>query len=169
MSGFLSSMCAMRRIPWPAGMALPWFGTVMALSAATRPLRVVENGRTGFIAPDDGRLLAEPQYGALGAWREGRLWVEIPPQAEGEAPATGMFLDERAQPLAGERYHDLSAVLPAGLIPATHQDMAAGGDFDRAQVVRRCARREQREHRPAQPAYQSAPHAPHKAHIDLPS
>lgn len=107
------------------GMALPWLGAVLALGAPVPPLRVVKDARIGFVAPEDGRLLAPPQYALQGAWQEGRLWVAFAPE-EG-ARGQGLFLDEQAQPLTSERYHDLSEVLPELPLPRFEQGIAVVG------------------------------------------
>lgn len=84
------------------------------------PIRVFKAGRTGFVSAQ-GRLLAEPRYACVGQWSEGRIWV----RESAQPAASGVFLDERAQPLAMGPARDLASVFPEAPLPRFRDGVAS--------------------------------------------
>lgn len=99
--------------------------TTPGLAEGDHPWRVFQAGKTGF-ASSGGRLLAAPIYAWVGAWSDGRLWV----QEEVGPGASGTFLDPSAKLVAPARYRGLSAIRPELPLPAFERGVAVVGLAD---------------------------------------
>ena len=84
------------------------------------PFIVLQDGKFGFINPDDGSLQVAPRYKLCANWSEGFAWV----QEEARVNADGMFIGADAKPIASKPLRDLSAVFPERPVPEFRNGVA---------------------------------------------
>ncbi len=84
------------------------------------PFIVVQDGKIGFISPEDGSLLAAPRYKLCANWSEGFAWV----QEEVGQSSIGTFIGADAKPITSRSLRDLSGVFPERPVPEFRNGIA---------------------------------------------